>query len=77
MPRALSPWKDFLLEHFFAIKGVFSYWCSLLLAVGFRCRLQLGYNFPVCGFVYYLNIVILALIGVVIAFLLVARRYQY
>ena len=34
------------------------------------------YNFPVCGFVYYLINVVIALIGI-IAFLIVARWYQY
>ena len=64
-----------LLEHFFAIKGVFQL-CgvSLYLAVGVRCRMT--YNFPVCGFVYYLINIVIALIGI-IAFMFVARKYQY
>ena len=67
--------KGLLIGTFFAIKGIFQL-CgvALYLAVGVRCRL--GYNFPVCGFVYYLINVVIALIGI-IAFLFVARRYQY
>ena len=54
--------KGLLIGTFFAIKGVFqSCGVALYLAVGVRCRL--GYNFPVCGFVYYLINVVIALIG--------------
>jgi peptide/histidine transporter 3/4 len=67
--------KGLLIGAFFAIKGVFQlFGVALYLAVGVGCRLR--YNFPVCGFVYYLINVVIALIGI-IAFVLVARRYQY
>jgi uncharacterized membrane protein len=67
--------KGLLIGIFFAIKGVFQlFGVALYLAVGVGCRLR--YNFPVCGFVYYLINVVIALIGI-IAFMLVARRYQY
>ena len=67
--------KGLLIGTFFAIKGVFqSCGVALYLAVGVRCRL--GYTFPVCGFVYYLINVVIAVIGM-IAFMIVTRRYQY
>ena len=67
--------KGLLIGTFFAIKGVFQlFGVALYLAVGVGC--DLGYNFPVCGFVYYLINVVIALIGM-IAFMTVARQYQY
>ena len=68
--------KGLLIGTFFAVKGVFQL-CGvfLYLAVGVGCRMT--YNFPVCGFVYYMIIVVIALIGTIIAFMFVARKYQY
>ena len=67
--------KGFLIGSgiFFTIKGVFQL-CgvALYLAVGVGC--DLGYTFPVCGFVYYLINVVIAVIGM-IAFMTVTRRY--
>ena len=67
--------KGLLIGTFFAIKGVFQL-CGvvLYLVVGVRCRLT--YDFPVCGFVYYLINVVITVIGM-IAFMTVARWYQY
>ena len=67
--------KGLLMGTFFAIKGIFQLLgVVLFLTVGIRCSLK--YRFPVCGFIYYLINVVIALIGI-IAFGFVARRYQY
>ena len=67
--------KGLLIGAFFAIKGIFQLLgVALYLTVGIRCSLK--YHFPVCGFIYYLVNVVIALIGI-IAFAFVARRYQY
>ena len=67
--------KGLLIGAFFAIKGIFQLLGVVLyLTVGIRCSLK--YHFPVCGFIYYLINVVIAMIGI-IAFGFVARRYQY
>ena len=67
--------KGLLIGTFFAIKGIFQLLGVVLyLAVGIKCNLR--HHFPVCGFIYYLINVMVALIGI-ITFALVARRYQY
>ena len=64
-----------MIGTFFAIKGVFQlFGVVLYLAVGVGCSLK--YQFPICGFIYYLINVVIALIKI-IAFTLVARQYQY
>ena len=64
-----------MIGTFFAIKGVFQlFGVVLYLAVGVGCSLK--YHFPICGFIYYLINVVIALIKI-IAFTLVARQYQY
>ena len=67
--------KGLLIGTFFAIKGIFQLLGVVLyVAVGTGCNV--GYHFPVCAFLYYLINVAITLIGI-IAFVLVARRYQY
>ena len=67
--------KGLLIGTFFAIKGVFElFGVVLYLAVGIGCSLR--YHFPICGFIYYFINVVIALVGI-IAFVFVARRYQY
>ena len=68
--------KGLLVGTFFAIKGVFQLLGVLLLyaPIGVGCNIR--HHFPVCGFIYYLINVVVALTGI-IAFVLVARKYQY
>ena len=67
--------KGLLIGTFFAIKGVFQLLGVVLYSViGVRCSVK--HHFPICIFVYYLINIVIALIGL-IAFVLVARKYQY
>ena len=67
--------KGLLIGTFFAIKGVFQLLGVVLYSViGVRCNVK--HHFPICIFVYYLINIVIALIGL-IAFVLVARKYQY
>ena len=67
--------KGLLIGTFFAIKGVFQLLGVVLYSViGVRCDVK--HRFPICIFVYYLINIVIALIGLV-AFVLVARKYQY
>ena len=68
--------KGLLVGTFFAIKGVFQLLGVLLLYAPIGVGCNIGYHFPVCGFIYYLINVVVALIGI-IAFVFVARKYQY
>ena len=67
--------KGLLIGTFFAIKGVFqSLGVVLYSVIGVRCSVK--HHFPICIFVYYFISIVIALIGL-IAFVLVARKYQY
>ena len=68
--------KGLLIGTFFAIKGIFQLLGVLLLFIPIRFRCNSGYHFPICGFIYYLINVLVALTGI-IAFVLVTRKYQY
>ena len=68
--------KGFLIGTFFAIKGVFQLIGVLAVLTPVTAWCRSHDKFPICGFIYFfLNIVIL-FIGI-IAFTIVARRYQY
>ena len=68
--------KGLLVGTFFAIKGVFQLIGVLAVLTPVTDRCKSHDKFPICGFIYFfLNIVIL-FIGI-IAFTIVARRYQY
>ena len=61
--------------NFFAIKGVFQLLGITTLFVPFTYwRLEL--TFPSCGFVYYFINIVIGFVGLV-AYMRVARRYQY
>jgi hypothetical protein len=66
--------KGLLIGTFFAIKGVFKLVSVVLLyiPIGAKC----SWDFPGCGFMYYLINVVVALIGIVI-FAIIAKRYEY
>ena len=68
--------KGLLIGTYFAIKGVFQLLGVLAIytPIGLLCNIQ-G-KFPVCGFIYYLINIVIALSGI-IAFMFVARKYQY
>ena len=67
--------KGLLIGTFFTIKGVFQLLGVVLYSViGVRCSVK--HRFPICIFVYYLINIVIALNGL-IAFVLVARKYQY
>ena len=70
--------KGFLIGTFFAIKGVFQLVGVLVLYIPIRisCSLPGNSKFPLCGFVYYIINIVIALVGI-IAFIYVARKYQY
>ena len=68
--------KGLLVGTFFAIKGVFQLLGVLLLYAPIGGGCNIGYQFPICGFIYYLINVVISSIGI-IAFVLVARKYQY
>ena len=68
--------KGFLIGTFFAIKGIFQLIGVLAVLTPVTAWCKSHDKFPICGFIYYfLNIVIL-FIGI-IAFTIIARRYQY
>ena len=67
--------KGLLIGTFFAIKGVFQLLGVVLYSV-IGVRRNVKHHFPICIFVYYLINIVIALIGL-IAFVLVARKYQY
>ena len=67
--------KGLLIGTFFAIKGIFQLFGVVLYSViGTECSVKFG--LPVCTFTYYFINIVIALIGL-IAFALVARKYQY
>ena len=67
--------KGLLIGTFFAIKGIFQLFGVVLYSViGTECNVKFG--LPVCTFTYYFINIVIALIGL-IAFVLVARKYQY
>jgi hypothetical protein len=68
--------KGLLIGTFFAIKGIFELIgvIAVLTPVTVWCKPH--DKFPICGFVYYLLNIVIVLIGI-IAFTIVARRYQY
>ena len=67
--------KGLLIGTFFAIKGSFQLFGVVLYSViGTECNVKFG--LPVCTFTYYFINIVIALIGL-IAFVLVARKYQY
>ena len=70
--------KGFLIGTFFAIKGVFQLIGVLVLYIPITilCSLPGSSKFPLCGFVYYIINIVIALVGI-IAFIYVARKYQY
>ena len=68
--------KGLLIGTFFAIKGVFQFFGAMVILdpiIGY-CHSQ--EKFPVCGFIYYLINIILALAGIIL-FTVVAKRYKY
>ena len=69
--------KGLLIGTFFAIKGIFQLLGVLLLfmPIATSCHFS-GTKFPICGFIYYLINIVVALVGIV-AFIIVSRRYQY
>ena len=68
--------KELLIGTFYAIKGVFQLIGVIAVLTPGAIWCKSGGKFPICGFVYYLINVVIALIGI-IAFVLVARRYRY
>jgi peptide/histidine transporter 3/4 len=70
--------KGLLIGTFFAIKGVFELIgvIAVQTPVAIWCKPVAYDKFPICGFVYYLLNIVILLIGI-IAFTIVARRYQY
>ena len=68
--------KGLLIGTFFAIKGVFQLLGVLATYVPITTWCTSHYKIPVCGFIYYLINIVIALTGI-IAFIFVARKYQY
>ena len=68
--------KGMLIGTFFAIKGVFQLLGILVLYVPFVSSCTQQGRFPLCGFIYYLINIVIALVGIV-AFIIVSKRYQY
>ena len=68
--------KGFLIRTHFAIKGIFQLLGTLVVYTPLTVVCRSQHKFPVCGFIYYLVNITIALIGI-IAFAFVARRYQY
>ena len=68
--------KGLLIGTFFAIKGVFQLIGVVAVFTPVVALCTSKTQFPTCGFIYYLINVAIALIGI-IAFVLVARKYQY
>ena len=67
--------KGLLIGTFFAIKGIFQLFGVVLYSIiGAECNVKFG--LPVCTFIYYFINIVIALIGL-IAFVLVAEKYQY
>ena len=67
--------KGLLIGTFFAIKGIFqSFGVVLYSVIGTECNVK--FDLPVCTFIYHFINIVIALIGL-IAFVLVARKYQY
>ena len=77
-----SSMKGFLIGIFFAIRGIFQQFSSLVLFPFSSDRIwsegNMKTNPPVtnCGFGYYLSISVVAMIGLIL-FSVVARRYKY
>ena len=67
--------KGLLIGTFFTVKGVFQLIGVMIILLPFTAW-DFETSFPSCGFVYYLVNIIVAVIGLV-AYTLVARRYQY
>ena len=68
--------KGLLIGVYFAIKGVFQLLglVAIYIPTVFLCKS--GQYFPICGFIYYLINTVILLIGI-IAFTIVAKRYEY
>ena len=67
--------KGLLIGTFFAIKGVFQLIGVLAIYVPLATCVS-HHPFPLCGVIYYLINIVVALVGIV-AFIIVSRRYQY
>ena len=68
--------KGLLIGTYYAIKGVFQLVGVLVIYAPITAWCKSDKSFPVCGFIYYLVNVVILLIGT-IAFIIVARKYQY
>ena len=68
--------KGLLIGTFFAIKGVFQLIGVLVIYLPVSTTCVSHHPFPLCGFIYYLINIALALVGIV-AFIIASRRYQY
>ena len=70
--------KGILIGTYYAIKGVFQLLGVLVIYVyaSIVAWCKSDEKFRVCGFIYYLINVVILLIGT-IAFIIVARKYQY
>ena len=68
--------KGLLIGTYYAIKGVFQLVGVLVIYAPITVWCKSDEKFPVCGFIYYLVNVVILLIGT-IAFIIVARKYQY
>ena len=68
--------KGFLIGTFFAIKGVFQFFGAMVILDPILSYCHSQEKFPVCGFIYYLVNILLALAGIIL-FTVVAKRYKY
>ena len=68
--------KGLLIGTYYAIKGVFQLLGVLVIFAPILAWCKSNEKFRVCGFIYYLVNVVILLIGT-IAFIIVARKYQY
>ena len=68
--------KGLLIGTYYAIKGAFKLLGVLMIYVPIAALCNSNEKFPVCGFIYYLVNIVILLIGT-IAFIIVARKYQY
>ena len=68
--------KGLLIGTYYAIKGAFKLLGVLVIYAPITAWCKSDEKFPVCGFIYYLVNVVILLIGM-IAFIIVARKYQY
>ena len=68
--------KGLLIGTFFAIKGVFQLIGVIAVLTPVTVWCGSHDEFCICGFIYYLLSIVILLIGI-IAFTIVARRYQY